>query len=278
MLQMSLNDVINGLLQVREKTKTDLQSLLANIVILKKLAVLDSDESLAKKLWCYEQITKVYIDYLKAFEYMKHGKYYEAWCNLERVEITLHWLERHFDFSDERFPLRFIQVQVGHFQSLYPYKVFISPEMIILEKRCSICDSVISLRTSCGHLTGEIYRGEMRYVKITKMEFLGMALVKNPVQKYSVVFTGDNGKNNYDYSLVEQVARRLDSPFDRWTPTWTKKLYPHSVFRDIGRNELCPCGSGKKYKKCCLNKPGVMINHCHVTLDATPSFELLKRS
>lgn len=24
--------------------------------------------------------------------------------------------------------------------------------------------------------------------------------------------------------------------------------------RKIGRNELCPCGSGKKYKKCCLNK------------------------
>lgn len=22
----------------------------------------------------------------------------------------------------------------------------------------------------------------------------------------------------------------------------------------IGRNELCPCGSGKKYKKCCLNR------------------------
>ena len=22
----------------------------------------------------------------------------------------------------------------------------------------------------------------------------------------------------------------------------------------LGRNELCPCGSGKKYKRCCLNK------------------------
>jgi hypothetical protein len=22
----------------------------------------------------------------------------------------------------------------------------------------------------------------------------------------------------------------------------------------IGRNEPCPCGSGKKYKKCCLDK------------------------
>ncbi|MCK4921549.1 MAG: SEC-C domain-containing protein [Bacteroidales bacterium] len=24
--------------------------------------------------------------------------------------------------------------------------------------------------------------------------------------------------------------------------------------KDIGRNDPCPCGSGKKYKKCCLNK------------------------
>ena len=23
---------------------------------------------------------------------------------------------------------------------------------------------------------------------------------------------------------------------------------------DIGRNDLCYCGSGKKYKKCCMNK------------------------
>ena len=24
--------------------------------------------------------------------------------------------------------------------------------------------------------------------------------------------------------------------------------------RKIGRNELCPCGSGKKFKKCCIEK------------------------
>lgn len=24
-----------------------------------------------------------------------------------------------------------------------------------------------------------------------------------------------------------------------------------------GRNDVCPCGSGKKYKNCCLNKPTV---------------------
>jgi len=26
------------------------------------------------------------------------------------------------------------------------------------------------------------------------------------------------------------------------------------VIEKVGRNELCPCGSGKKYKKCCISK------------------------
>lgn len=44
----------------------------------------------------------------------------------------------------------------------------------------------------------------------------------------------------------------------------TNKLNGHTVTKEemkldklkksIGRNSLCPCGSGKKYKNCCLNK------------------------
>lgn len=29
--------------------------------------------------------------------------------------------------------------------------------------------------------------------------------------------------------------------------------------KEIGRNDLCFCGSGKKYKKCCINKEGINI-------------------
>ena len=32
---------------------------------------------------------------------------------------------------------------------------------------------------------------------------------------------------------------------------------PTTIFREdvrIGRNDPCPCGSGKKYKKCCMNE------------------------
>jgi len=28
----------------------------------------------------------------------------------------------------------------------------------------------------------------------------------------------------------------------------------HNPFRDVGRNDPCPCGSGKKFKKCCLRR------------------------
>ena len=31
----------------------------------------------------------------------------------------------------------------------------------------------------------------------------------------------------------------------------------------IGRNDPCPCGSGKKYKKCCLNKPSQVHKFKH---------------
>ena len=30
------------------------------------------------------------------------------------------------------------------------------------------------------------------------------------------------------------------------------KLEPTKVDKKVGRNDPCPCGSGKKHKKCCL--------------------------
>jgi hypothetical protein len=38
-------------------------------------------------------------------------------------------------------------------------------------------------------------------------------------------------------------------------PNWVNSLgTPHrEPLRKVGRNDPCPCGSGKKYKKCCLN-------------------------
>jgi hypothetical protein len=41
---------------------------------------------------------------------------------------------------------------------------------------------------------------------------------------------------------VHNNAQSAQTPFRRETPK-------------VGRNEACPCGSGRKYKHCCLNQP-----------------------
>lgn len=37
--------------------------------------------------------------------------------------------------------------------------------------------------------------------------------------------------------------------------------------KKLGRNEPCPCGSGKKYKQCCLNKPATPGGFVYTDLD-----------
>jgi uncharacterized protein len=47
----------------------------------------------------------------------------------------------------------------------------------------------------------------------------------------------------------ESDARDAGRQYDRWSPGWPAV----NPYRDVGRNDPCPCGSGKKFKKCCLN-------------------------
>jgi hypothetical protein len=42
---------------------------------------------------------------------------------------------------------------------------------------------------------------------------------------------------------------------DGHEPSWAQSGIPaHNPYRHVGRNDPCPCGSGSKYKKCCLAK------------------------
>jgi uncharacterized protein YecA (UPF0149 family) len=47
--------------------------------------------------------------------------------------------------------------------------------------------------------------------------------------------------NEFKYSHLTKKEREAD-------------IQPVRTEPKIGRNELCPCGSGKKYKNCCINK------------------------
>ncbi|WP_105615277.1 SEC-C metal-binding domain-containing protein [Vallitalea okinawensis] len=50
----------------------------------------------------------------------------------------------------------------------------------------------------------------------------------------------------WEHILTEEKRKEIKKEFNK----------AHIVVKDkkIGRNDPCPCGSGKKYKKCCINK------------------------
>lgn len=255
-----LRDLKNRSISPKEQNifNTELKKLKQNFVNKK-------DQKQAKKFWCYEQIFNIQNMYLSAFELMKNNKFYDAWQKFEQIEIKLSFLHPHFKEKDNEFYLKFILEYVRKFQSLYPYKIFMSTEEVIKEKECSICGKKINLRNHCGHIAGEIYDGEMCFRKITSVDFLGISFVDSPERKYSVAFPATaDGVDPFNYRLLEYLINLLEFPFEKWDYKWTKKRHPHSFFSNISPNDNCPCESGKKYKDCCMSKKGVLRPHCQL--------------
>jgi|LGOV01.1.fsa_nt_gb hypothetical protein len=63
-------------------------------------------------------------------------------------------------------------------------------------------------------------------------------------------------RTTWENNMIEQQEKRdhhsiLDFRLNRFD-NMVQQQEPVRVAKKIGRNEPCPCGSGKKYKKCCL--------------------------
>jgi len=242
--------------------------------LFKAAAVRSKDQELAKLLWCYEQILIIQDQYIEAFNMLKNHDFYKAWCRLERVEIGVQSLNRHFLGRADRFHIPLIQKLTDQWQSLYPYRLFVSPAFLKKKVVCSICKKNVLLRHPCGHEVGEIYDGEMCYRIVTEAEVIEISLVPDPVQKYSVCFFKDietaDKKDGYEYRVLVYLIRCLVSPFDPWTFQWTKIRHPHSRYRHLDKDSPCPCESGKKYSDCCLPESGVLRPHCQFSFSRTP--------
>ena len=102
----------------------------------------------------------------------------------------------------------------------------------------------------------------------TKIGIGEMLLAENKVEGLTPDQTKELLENNVDAlnSLIDQVKSASGyteevakaaavSMLSKNNPKNNPQSKGITVKRDqpkIGRNELCPCGSGKKYKKCCL--------------------------
>lgn len=73
------------------------------------------------------------------------------------------------------------------------------------------------------------------------------------VKNWFVIFVNDDGFVNFQKFYFENKFNKQLEIESELLKSRRIQEYRHNTSEKIGRNDLCPCSSGKKYKKCCLN-------------------------
>ena len=202
---------------------------------LKSDAVSINDQLTAKAVWCLETIGRIQNHFETSILDISAGEFISAWNGLERCEIEIYFLDRHFTEEAGEFGVEHVRVHTSQFQDFFPFKWGISPAYLHQEVRCTICDAEWTLRNRCNHKIGEIYNGEQCGKKICKFKILHVAIVDRPAQKYSVI--APNGNDDYRFNLVKYVADGLKSPWACWSYHKEERRKHHPLFVGIGRND-----------------------------------------
>jgi preprotein translocase subunit SecA len=99
------------------------------------------------------------------------------------------------------------------------------------------------------------------YFPKTRMEFIAyltmlVALLGVFAQFAAPFLSNQQGLNKEQVEeVVNRAVKKATGGEAASKKAASKKAVPRNR-KKTGRNELCPCGSGKKYKKCCLDAPG----------------------
>lgn len=147
------------------------------------------------------------------------------------------------------------------YEKVFPTYLYTSRESLIKSEKCSICGKKFSLRGGCNHKPGNMYMGELCLREVTDFEFLGTAIVSKPFDRYAVIHVEGQ---EYDYSVLEELMKTLVSPYIPWYVEEMTRKRPEILH--VERNDKCPCGSGKKYKLCCMGTDKEYMQHNRITI------------
>lgn len=229
----------------------------------KKIQQSLQNEEEANELWRVEHRLLVFYEYSELFLLLNKGDFYKAWCKTEEIELVIENIS--INYPEDSIITQFVLQRILKLQQLYPYRLFTSTEIVVKECECSICGAKLTPRRHCNHQLRKVYNGEMCRHIVRKVNLLGISIVSNPEHKSSVLFAKSNDGNQtdqYDYSTVKALLTIWKDTFQHWDYS-TRVSYLPKGKEKIKPDSFCPCGSGKLYKDCCLNKPG--IRHVHIT-------------
>ncbi len=158
----------------------------------------------------------------------------------EAVQLMLRWLRNAIDSKDAR-QVSFIACE------LYSYSSEEAMEFIREAYQKKLVDeSIIDL----GNIEAALQHGEAGFQRELSRE--DPANIDDTVEELKTwsSFTEKQSPKPYNPVIEDENDHRDDQAED-WEENTTTI---HNETPKIGRNEPCPCGSGKKYKKCCGKK------------------------
>lgn len=98
----------------------------------------------------------------------------------------------------------------------------------------------------------DMFEAMVNSIKEDFVKFCYNVTVKTTTERRDVMGIGEGRKDEFEEDNTEAGGAAAAPPAAAAVPERPKKQ--QTVRRDhpkVGRNDLCPCGSGKKYKHCC---------------------------
>lgn len=218
---------------------------------IRNIALSENCEKLANAQFVFCKYFLLFSNLSEFFDMLSKRHYEQSWNKLQDCLDLIKLIGR---FAEDRFELEDLYDLLTEYEKLYPYKVFCSSEYVIGKSHCSICGKPMQ-SLSCAHIRGNIYWGEMAVEIIDKVEEVqAVCLVEHPEDKRCILWPTDDDRTENE--KFKRLALFLDLGLPYLQQYSTRSQMETRVKDNLKlakRNQPCPCGSGRKFKKCCYN-------------------------
>ena len=223
----------------------------------------DDNESILNEFFvlsCYIYLFKSYTDmWLRIVD----GQFSTSWGCLQDSLDGLRIVKK-FAFTKNSKTIDFLEFQLTQLERLYPYNIFTSIGAFFKRIECNICGRDMDT-PECIHLKGELYNGEIAYGIVHEISPDHLSLVENPADKRCVFSYDDNSEQFKPVRFLSELICEKKLVITQFGELkYSKRRVKNEEFKRIGRNELCFCGSGKKFKHCCISKEYIEGTHIDI--------------
>lgn len=238
----------------------------------KQIALDTRNEKLVNATFIAQLYFHIFSNIAIYFSLLQSKSYKQSWNKLQDCLDDIYGVGQ-FVERNKRLELPFLNKLLREYEKLYPYRMFASSEYIITKSECSICGKAMN-SLSCPHIKGNLYWGEIAYENILEIkEINAVALVSNPEDKRCVMELADDNRSEIEkYAMLDKFLAQKIYFFQLFEVKDNKIFKRDENIKKQGANELCMCGSGKKFKKCCKSKMYYEHHHLQVILKEKCNF------